>query len=85
MCEICATWETLNFDTRAEGPGIANQLSIGAAMNPQEWQSWKSPAGFMSDLDFERRGGPPKWMVKIMEHPFKMDDLGVPLFLETPT
>ena len=27
---------------------------------------------------------PPKWMVKIMEIPIKMDDLGVPLFLETP-
>ena len=29
----------------------------------------------------------PKWMVKIMENqtPIKMDDLGVPLFLETPT
>ena len=23
-------------------------------------------------------------MVKIMEHPIKIDDLGVPLFLETP-
>ena len=23
------------------------------------------------------------WMVKIMENPIKMDDLGVPLFLET--
>ena len=29
-------------------------------------------------------GKPKKWMVKIMEHPIKMDDLGVPLFLETP-
>ena len=30
-------------------------------------------------------GNPPKWMmVKIMENPIKMDDLGVPLFLETP-
>ena len=28
-------------------------------------------------------GKPPKWMVKIMENPIKMDDLGVPLFLET--
>ena len=28
---------------------------------------------------------PPKWMVKIMEHPIKIDDLGVPLFLETPS
>ena len=27
---------------------------------------------------------PPKWMVKIMENPIKMDDLGVALFLETP-
>ena len=27
--------------------------------------------------------GKPKWMVKIMENPIKMDDLGVPLFLET--
>ena len=29
-------------------------------------------------------GNPPKWMVKIVENPIKMDDLGVPLFLETP-
>ena len=27
---------------------------------------------------------PPKWMVKIMENTIKMDDLGIPLFLETP-
>jgi len=26
---------------------------------------------------------PPKWMVKIMANPIKMDDLGVPLFSET--
>ena len=33
---------------------------------------------------FPKIGGkPPKWMVKIMENPIKMDDLGVPLFLET--
>ena len=30
-------------------------------------------------------GKPPEWMVKIMENPIKMNDLGVPLFLETPT
>ena len=30
----------------------------------------------------KNRGGPPKWMVKIMENPIKMDDLGgPPLFL----
>ena len=27
---------------------------------------------------------PPKWMVYFMENPIKMDDLGVPLFLDTP-
>ncbi len=30
-------------------------------------------------------GKPPKWMVKIMESPNKMHDLGVPLFLEIPS
>ena len=28
--------------------------------------------------------GTPKWMVYFMENPIKIDDLGVPLFLETP-
>ena len=28
--------------------------------------------------------GTPKWMVKILETPIKMDDLGVRLFSETP-
>ena len=28
----------------------------------------------------KNRGKTPKWMVKIMENPIKMDDLGVPLF-----
>ena len=32
---------------------------------------------------FQKRGIP-KWMVYFMENPIKMDDLGVPLFLETP-
>ena len=33
---------------------------------------------------FPKIGIPQNWMVKIMENPIKMDDLGVPLFLETP-
>ena len=36
------------------------------------------------DVEPKIGGKPPKWMVKIMENPIKMDDLGVPLFLETP-
>ena len=38
---------------------------------------------FSSTWLFPKIGGkPPKWMVKIMENPIKMDDLGVPLFLD---
>ena len=50
-------------------------------MIKHEWRNvlkygWKS----------KNRGGSPKWMVKIMENPIKMDDLGgfPPLFSETP-
>ena len=35
-------------------------------------------------MGVSKNRGTPKWMVKIMENPIKMDDLGVPLFLETP-
>ena len=41
-------------------------------------------------MSVSKNKGTPKWMVKIMENPIKMDDLGVPiwgenpLFLETP-
>ena len=31
-----------------------------------------------------KNGGTPKWMVKIMEIPMKLDDLGIPPFSETP-
>ena len=38
----------------------------------------------MADMDVSKKKGTPKWMVKIMENPIKMDDLGEkPLFLET--
>ena len=36
------------------------------------------------DLDVSENRGIPKWMVFFMENPIKIDDLGVPLFLETP-
>ena len=35
-------------------------------------------------MDVSKNRGTPKWMVKITENPIKMDDLGVPLFLERP-
>ena len=34
-------------------------------------------------MDVSKNRATPKWMVKIMENPIKMDDLGVPLFSET--
>ena len=34
-------------------------------------------------LGVSKNNGTPKWMVKKMESPIKMDDLGVPQFLET--
>ena len=36
-------------------------------------------------MGVSKNRGTPKWMVKLIENPIKMDDLGVPLFLETPT
>ncbi len=35
-------------------------------------------------MGVSKNRGTPKWMVYFMENPIKMDDLGVPLFLETP-
>ena len=35
-------------------------------------------------MGVSKNGGTPKWMVYFMENPIKMDDLGVPLLLETP-
>ena len=35
------------------------------------------------NMGVSKNRGTPKWMVKIMENPIKMDDLGVPLFSET--
>ena len=36
-------------------------------------------------MDVSKNRGTPKWMVKIMENPMKIDDLWVKtLFLETP-
>ena len=34
-------------------------------------------------MDVSENRGTPQWMVKIMEYPIEMDDLGVPPFKET--
>ena len=35
-------------------------------------------------MDVSKNIGTPKWMVYDAKNPMKMDDLGVPFFLETP-
>ena len=35
-------------------------------------------------MGVSKNSGTPKWMVYFMENPINMDELGVPLFLETP-
>ena len=59
--------------TEVEGPtdnfdGI-NPAFFYMAVEPKIGVGWKKKT---------------KWMVKIRENPIRIDDLGVPLFLETP-
>ena len=51
---------------------------------PQSRQAKKWAKSVDFHLGVSKNRGTPKWMVKIMENPTKMDDLGIPLFLETP-
>ena len=39
---------------------------------------------FWINMDVSKNRGTPKWIVKLRENPIKIDDLGVPVFLETP-
>ena len=39
---------------------------------------------FIFRVESTYRGGPPKWMVEIREHPIRIDDLGVPYFWKHP-
>ena len=56
-----------------------------ASKNAQDDGIPKASARKAVDLGVSKNKGTPKWMVKIMENPIKMDDLGVPLFSETST
>ena len=63
-------------------PSWANQMS-GWKISDQKHRSPKALKIY--GCQPKNRGiWPPKLMVKIMENPIKMDDLEVPLFLETP-
>jgi len=44
---------------------------------------WFIGVGFSRHKGVSENNDTPKWIF-IMENPIKMDDLGIPLFLETP-
>ena len=78
-----------------EGHHVGVEPGSGSKYTPIQrhkavfWQKKKMAPWLEADFFFrigcfQKIGGPPKWMVKIMENPIKTDDLGVPLFLETP-
>ena len=73
--------ETELLDTQVFS-GSVKRGSCGPDFLDPYGKWWANPLGRY--MDVSKNSGTPKWMVKIMENPIKMDDLGVPLFLETP-
>ena len=65
------------FDHRTPG-SLAWNVKL-----PKPW-STNHPLPRRRESYGKNRGKTPKWMVKIMENPIKIYDLGVRLFLETP-
>ena len=65
-------------------PHECQDFILGVGQFASQWLKYRVFASH-KDVSKNRGSFPPKWMVKIMEHPIKMDDLGVPLFLETST
>ena len=51
-------------------------------MNPEAGKTGNKPT-WKTDMDVSKNRGTPKWILK-WKTILKMDDLGVPLFLETP-
>ncbi len=70
-------------------PGSTKQRQCNLGWGPS-MMSWRWAPGNDADsklhmgVEPKIGGKPPKWMVKIRENPIRIDDLGVPLFLETP-
>ncbi len=62
--------------TALKNSGLERWAFQGELVISMEW--------YIIYMGVSKNRGTPKWMVKIRENPIKMDDLGVPLFLETP-
>ena len=77
----------INTSDHNDIPGIFNVETQRTLMRSHGFGFVTWPSIFSSSMGGNPRIGvlkPPKWMVKIMENPIKMDDLGIPVFLETP-
>ena len=60
-------------------------MILDGILGPEERFGGSKKHGKMNgEMGVSKNNGTPKWMVKKRENPIKMDDLGVPLFLETP-
>ena len=65
----------------AQRTGLAGG-DLPASSDKYTTQALKSGGIWLWGEKLLKNSGTPKWMVKIMENPIKMDDLGVPLFLK---
>ena len=65
--------------------GVPRHWAITFAFHPnlQVQHPWYPFWQIGRNMGVSKNWGIPKWMVKIMENPIKIDDLGVPLFLIT--
>ena len=86
---VIKSWTSLTlafFDPArsTKWPPVAEQLLVKAG-NWWRWGRWSTWGNWwcVDIWVFPKISGTPKWMVKIMENPIKMDELGVPLFSET--
>ena len=66
------------FGDKSASMKIAELSKVGL----QRIEVGQSQSKLGHHLGVSKNSGTPKWMV-IMENPIKIDDLGVPLFLET--
>ena len=80
---------TVGWHCRPWTSAPRKETSPAPGSGPSGWtKTWKFKRLFVSFFRYIcmqiNDSGTPKWMVKIMETPIKMDDLGVPPFKETP-
>ena len=82
--KFCAVWTNHEWNCGEHDFGICKcHLDRGTC---REVVIDLNDGGFheVPHMDVSKNSGTPKWMVYNKKNPIKMDDLRVPLFLETP-